>query len=281
MASFIVLGLGVSSSYASLPKDKTAHDMAGPSRVFAGGGFAWNQFKSRFEEGPSEKLKGNFWSAQGGFEWMEYDDVFFKAEASWRGGSIEGSADDDGEKDHAYSHDYGVKGRVGYMFEMDTFGVAPYTGIGYQGQTMSFREDSNGGTGPAFQSRMWYAPVGVYVHYGVNEEFSVGLFAEAQFTFANTIRETLYHPSASDPYYYDSLYSKGNSKVNFRFELPLTWNMTDRWDLQLTPYYQHSKMTAKEPLDLLDPSGNVLTSMQFHSVNNTDMGANLSLGVRF
>ena len=293
LASFIVLGLGVSSSYAAYQKN--SNEDVGSARVFGGGGFAWMQDKIKDSQfSPDPKIDGWMWAARAGYEYMNANDIFFRAEGFWRGGKVESDEKDfstfnvDGSaitvngKFDSYAHNYGANGRIGYMWDFgqeQQFAFAPYTGIGYYGQRASFSEGALTGTGDflagqggQWQARSWYVPVGVYLHYAMGEEFCVGLFAEAQFSFGNYIWEKFQTGTEDDgvtPTYAEAT-SNGKNEVNWRVELPMTWQLTPRWDLQLSPYYQYSTLTSKDA-----------DNLGFGKNTFSDAGAYLELGVSF
>ena len=106
----------------------------------------------------------------------------------------------------------------------------------------------------------------------MNEKLCVGLFAEAQFSFGNYIWEkfqTGTEPDGTTPKFAEAS-SNGKNEVNWRAELPITWQLTYRWDLQLSPYYQYSTVTSKKA-----------DNLGFGKNTFSDAGVFFELGVKF
>jgi len=251
------------TTYAEEKNEQSATEKvwAGASRVFAGAGFNFTEMDG--DDNSSNKLEGWFWAGRTGFQYTEREDVFGTAEVTWNGGSV--TEKDNGSVNfRGYAHTYGAKGRLGYMWgfgDNNEFGFAPYFGFGYGGSSMNVHDETV--VSGKFSSRFWYAPIGVYFDWIACEDFSVGLFAEAQLAFGYRFWESITGQS--------DVTVSGKNEVNWKVELPITYQITKIWDLQFTPFWQNLTM---------NPNLNSVFYKDSHTTSNAS-GALLELGVRF
>lgn len=257
LLSLFALGMSV-ASFAEKKAEKplTNEWWAGPARVFGGAGFNFTQG----DGSNAIKLKGWYWNARTGYQFINRSDIFATAEGDWNGGHLKKEDAALATDYRGYMHTFGAKGRVGYMWGMgnqDLFGVAPYLGIGYGGGRISVRGAST--AAGRYEYRFWYVPVGLYMDFMISKDLSIGLFGEAQFAFGYRFWEST------------SGTVSGKNKVNWKVELPVTWQLTKTWDLQLTPFWKYYH---------LNPKGTTTYFTTTHD-HSDEVGALLELGVRF
>lgn len=228
---------------------------AGDSRVFAG--VDWNH--NRGKQG-TDKMSGNPWGGVVGYEYIEADYLYFHVKGYWGGGRMKGT--EGGSEARSYDHAWFVDGRIGWMFGLgqeNEFGIAPYVGIGYDTVRASFNLPSE----QKIKEYGWWLPFGIYFDWNVVPEFNIGLNAQCRWDF-NQKMEVKSGTNAGNS-------TKGKHRFNWLFELPLKYQLTSEWDLNLVPYYMHERFVPKTNT----------TAFGTDHMKDTIWGARLELGYSF
>ncbi len=225
---------------------------AGPNRVF--GAVDWNH--SNLKDG-SEKMTGKPWGGLVGYEFKEVNNIYFYARGMWNGSKM------DNASNRYYNHSWRAYATVGYTFDLgegSDFTVSPYVGLGYRSNRMNWSTAATVATDAKNKFHAWEVPVGLFFNWDVAPEFNVGLDVQAQWMFNSRDTMTVVTPAAAHTV------EKGKNHVNWRFELPLTYQVNSEWDLGLVPHYSQFNFT---------PSGTT------DKVKTTDYGVRLEAGYSF
>jgi len=240
-------------------------DVAGPSRLF--GAVEWYNAHTRVEPINSDvdKLDSNIWGGMVGYQFAQRQDWYFEARGMWSGGKGDSTVDDVNYT--LFSHPWFVEGRLGYQFglgEGQEFGITPYVGYMYTANKSAL--GNLGGTANGLSTKMQQqnVNVGVLFDWMVMPQFQIGLNVEALVGVSGKLKLLQDDTTVEE--------GKLKNKVNWNFELPLTWQFSPTWDLTLVPFYNWIENKPKSDTDF---------SQSFDKISNSSTGVRLEIGYRF
>jgi hypothetical protein len=235
IAAGLLAFTGFSSQVSA--QSNSNQDTAGPNRVF--GAVEW--FNSHVNQKSQEALTydQSIWAGMIGYEYSERSSLYFLARGMWGGGSGDTTQDDINYD--FYTHPWFVGGRVGYQFglgDSQEFGVTPFTGYFYNSGKSSLASIDGTVTGAYTKVRKQSIPVGVVLDWRLMPQFEVGLSVEALINIWGRVSQGQDGVNETT----DNL----KNKVDWSFEIPMTYHYDKEWDITLVPFYDWKDYKTKD-----------------------------------
>ena len=210
--------------------------------------FGWNHDSAQLQNNGG-KVTSTPYNGWIGVDYMKEESAYVLLQWMCMGGSYSGGVNNFTVNDTAinpssfdatgYQNGWAIESRFGWQFiveQMEGFTITPYIGFGFQSGHLSLSQDSgNNVQGVKIKSNTSYVPLGVILGWWVAPEFTLMLNLQTQLTLDGKANVT--YPS-------DIGHQKLTRRANWLVELPLVYEMTEKWDMRLIPYFQYAKDSA-------------------------------------
>ena len=219
-----------------------------------------------WKHGSYGKTKANPWFASLGYNFKQRDDIYLHFSTIWGGGKYKGHGSYNFQ---SFNHALAIEGKIGFMFGLGNekeFGVTPYLGMACLSKRVAVAQPNSF----HLKNHSIAIPIGVLCDWDVTPEFNVALNVQARFNSSNKwkVRDC----SASSGLI-PGIKEKVKNHVNWYFEIPMTYQLTNEWDICFVPSYFNGKETIKDAVNSIGTSSSV------HKYSS--WGARIELGFSF
>ncbi len=182
-------------------------------RAYIGGD--WHYSRHMFDG--TTKHSGQPWGLAAGFEYYCPSKLYFLAKGQYNSGAIKSPTV------RNYTHNWYGEARAGYYFEtqMEKLSFVPYVGLRYDSHRRAVSGQSY-----HVQMRTFSMPFGFLLDYAFAPDVSVGLDVQARLPLTNK----------QDNNDTGMGTAKAQTRINWRFELPITYHLSTEWDITAVPY---------------------------------------------
>ena len=229
-----------------------------------------------------EKAKVNHILGILNYKHKNHNDIFVDVKGMYGGGLHGGKHKYKDATDavdlKTFVHQFGIQGRFGWMFpfgQEEEFGIVPYLGVGYFGDKGSVSKSETLKEKEFYgkiKTHGFYVPVGVLLEWKVVPKFVVGLYTQVEYVFDFKMESRGYKCTNETGPVVEKVSKNYMIKNTFSYfiELPMTYKLTEEWDVFVVPCYGFIETKLKET-----------TSHILHSKASKLHGYSANLGVGY